>query len=389
MELSSREDCSPFKRTCTKLASATVLLSLHVLFAQSTAPPAKFDADVLIFNDGEKLIGTLERSSGASVVFKSNMAGEITVDWSKIKEIHSSRRFAVAEKGMTFGRRHQDLNKVPQGTLSMTDQTLQVQDAPDLPPERIPVSNAAYVIDDATFEKAFEKPSLLDYWTGAANFGASLVLATQNDRSYTSNVALVRTIPGDNWRELENKTLINFSNSYGSLSQPNEPKVRTSIYHANVERDEYFKDTLFVFVGATFDHNYSQGLDLQQSYGSGIGWTVLKHRNDEFDLKAEATYVDQQFSNAPQNQELFGSIFGEVYNHKFRRNVLFTEQLSISPSWNNLTAYSSTGNVSLSIPVLERVGLTLGSLDTFLNNPSMGFKKNSFQFTTSATYIFP
>ena len=144
-----------------------------------------------------------------------------------------------------------------------------------------------------------------------------------------------------------------------------------------------------MFVEATFDHNYSQGLDLQQSYGSGIGWAVLKHANDDLDLKAEATYVHQQFSNALQDQELFGSIFGEVYNHKFSKNILFSEQLSISPSWNNLNAYSSTGSVSLSIPVFRRVGLTLGSLDTFLNNPSAGFKKNSFQFTTSATYTLP
>jgi len=36
--------------------------------------------------------------------------------------------------------------------------------------------------------------------------------------------------------------------------------------------------------------------------------------------------------------------------------------------------------------VHKRLSLALGSLDTFLNNPPPGFKKNSFQFTASLTY---
>ena len=367
----------------------TVLIPAELLAAQAAPSANKPEPDVLLFTDGEKLIGALERTDGNSVVFKSNMAGEITVDWSKIKELHSSERFAVAKKGMTFGRGHQDLDQVPQGTVSMADQTIEVEEAPPAVPERIPVADAAHLINEAAFEEALQRPGLLDYWNGNASFGASLVLATQNDRTFTSNVALVRNIPIEAWREPENRTLINFSSSYGQLTQPNQPRVKTSIFHANAERDEYFRERFYVFFDATFDHNYSQGLDLQQSYGSGIGWTVLKNANEALDFRAEATYVHQQFQDSTQNQELFGSIFSEAYNHKFRRKVVLNEQLSISPSWNNLNAYSANGNMSLSIPVFKRIGLTLGALDTFLNNPSPGFKKNSFQFTTSATYAIP
>ncbi len=365
------------------------IVSAELVTAQTSSSAAKREPDVLLFTDGEKLIGTLERSDGNSVVFKSNMAGEITVDWSKIKELHSLQHFAVAKKGVTFGRGQKDVADVPQGTVSMADETIEIEEAPPSPPERVPVADAAYLINEEAFEKALQKPGFFEYWKGAASFGASLVLATQNDRNFTSNVALVRNIPVESWREPENRTLVNFSSSFGQLNQPNQPRVKTSIFHANVERDEYYRERFYVFVDATFDHNYSQGLDLQQSYGSGIGWTVLKNANEALDLRAEATYVHQQFQDAAQNQELFGSIWSEAYKHKFRRNVVLNEQLSISPSWNNLNAYSANANMSLTIPVFKRVGLVIGALDTFLNNPSPGFKKNSFQFTTSASYAIP
>ena len=60
------------------------------------------EPDVLIFTNGEKLIGHLNRSNGATVTFKSDMAGEVKVEWSKIKELHSSQRFAVIKNSSSL-----------------------------------------------------------------------------------------------------------------------------------------------------------------------------------------------------------------------------------------------------------------------------------------------
>src|SRR4051794_29279591 len=56
--------------------------------------------DVLVFENGDRLTGQFERSNGASVAFKADMAGEITVDWTKVKELHTSRQFAVIPKNV-------------------------------------------------------------------------------------------------------------------------------------------------------------------------------------------------------------------------------------------------------------------------------------------------
>ena len=60
----------------------------EVLFLScAAAAPALFARDVMVFTDGERLLRKFVRSNGASAVFKSDAIGEITVDWSRVKEL--------------------------------------------------------------------------------------------------------------------------------------------------------------------------------------------------------------------------------------------------------------------------------------------------------------
>ncbi len=369
----------------TMLGLAGVLLS--PAYAQSDQSPAKPQPDVLIFLDGERLIGQMERATDKSVTFKSDAVGEITADWSKVKELRSSQKFAVVPKNVTL-RRNQDTSNIPQGVVSMSDQKLQVEPGGGQPPRTVPVADAAHVVDQADFQKAVtENPGLLRDWNGSVTAGASLVEATQNSRTFTTGLSLVRAIPTQDWLTPRNRTSIDFSASYGQVTQPNTPSIKTEIYHADAERDEYLSSRVFAFGQAAFDHNYSQGLDLQQSYGGGVGWTVIKDANQELDLKGSMNYIRQSFQVSAQNQNLIGSTFGENYSRKLSHGILFVEALSFTPAWNNTSAYSAIGSAALTIPAYKRLNFTVGTVDTFLNNPPPGFKKFSFQFTTGATYV--
>jgi hypothetical protein len=64
------------------------------------------------------------------------------------------------------------------------------------------------------------------------------VEATQKSNTFTANIGLVRAVPSENWLDPRNRTIVDFSTSYGKLIQPNTPTVKTSIYHADAERDE-------------------------------------------------------------------------------------------------------------------------------------------------------
>lgn len=372
--------------------------------AGTSAGGGKTEPDVVIFNDGEKLIGHLERAVGTSIVFKSEMAGEITVDASKIKELHTSEKFAVIGKTVAL-RKHLNASSIPQGTISIANGSVQVVPAAQAPAQTIPLANTGYIVNDSTFTKnLLTRPGLLEDWKGSATAGASLVEATQTNRTITSAVSLVRTIPGENWLQPENRTSINFNSAYGSLSQPTTPTIKTSLFHADTERDEYFSPRLYYFGSGAWDHNISQALDLQQTYGGGIGWTVIKDAIQQLDLKASVDYINQMFNPALEAQatgtipvnvlpaysmSLIGSVFSETYSRKLPKTILLNQFLTITPSWNNLDAYTANAGLNLTLPLYKRLGVTAGTIDTFLNDPPRGFKKNSFQFTAGVTYSLP
>ncbi len=168
---------------------------------------AKPDADVLLFTDGERLTGHFVKSSGASLTFKSDALGEITVDWSKVKELQSSARVAVIPKGVRL-RKPGDAATVPQGTLTVQDEQVHLTaQAPASNPPPTPVAGAGQVIDQAGFQKALShQPGFFHAWTGAVTVGAAVVNATQDSESFTGAVNLVRALPGETWLEPRNRT---------------------------------------------------------------------------------------------------------------------------------------------------------------------------------------
>ena len=277
---------SQFFRLRRLAASFAAVFGSALLYAQTPAPP-KAEPDVLIFADGEKLIGKLESAKGGSLTFKSDMAGEVTVDWSKVQELRTSHPFAVVTKNMKIVK-HADVSQVPEGKLSMTDQKIVLETAGGAP-RTIPVADLAFVIGQPDFEKAIShEEGFFEDWGGAVTAGISLVESTQESRTFTGAITLVRAEPTASWLNPSSRTLVDLSGSYGTLSQPGTPEIKTDILHGDAERDQYFSARLFGFARVAFDHNFSQDLDLQQSYGGGLG--LDGHQDRRRGIRSEGRY---------------------------------------------------------------------------------------------------
>ncbi len=383
------DDRSLIKTMLASLRTAIVFLFLVSASAAGLhAQASKPEPDVVVFPNGEKLIGHFESFVGGTAKFKSDTLGEITIDLSKVQEFHTSQKFAVIGKNvkLAMGRKG---GQIPQGTISVANQTVQVNPGNGQPAQNIPVADIGDIIDQATFDQAFRHAGFFQRWNGAVTAGSSVVEATQNSVSFNTGVSLVRATPSENWLAPRDRTTLDFSDSYGNVTQPGTPEVKTSIYHADAERDEYFTSQMYGFGSVAFDHNFSQGLDLQELYGGGIGWTAIHKGSETLDFKGSLDYEKQQFSLSSQNQNLLNSVFSEIYTAKFVKGIAFNEQFSASPAWTNTNAYSTYGSVGITLPVYKRFGFNVNVIDSFLNNPPPGFKKNSIQFTTGLSYTLP
>jgi hypothetical protein len=370
------------------------LASVLPLHAQMAAAAPAAAPDVITFTNGDQLTGKLLREVGGSVTFHSDIAGDVTVTWDKIKSIHSGQQFAVVQQGQHVTRKTANAD-IAHGALRVEDNEVKVAPTGGTPKD-IPVKNTQFVIDQATFDKEVRgRPGFFSGWNGAVTAGAALVEATQNSRNFTGSAALVRAIPSVTWLDPRERTLFDFSGAYGSITQPGTAGTKTNIIHFDAEHDWYVSPRFYFLVDAAFDHNYSQGMSLQQLYGAGAGYTLIKDPRQELDLKFDIHFERQQYFVTPgilplppltPSKNLVGADFGDTYMLKLPHGLLFNQTAVITPAFNQTNAYSALATAGLTFPVYKRFGFTVGTLDDFLNDPAIGSKKNSFQFTAGVTY---
>lgn len=385
---------------CTLLLQRSlIVLSLAACLpalAQNKPAPKP---DVLVLSNGDTLHGKFVSEIAGKVTFHSESLGDITLGWDKIKELHTTQKFAVLTgHGKAEGK--EAARQFPTGTLNMADQTLTLQpeNAPAL--AAIPVKNAQYIMDAAELDKQVNhQPGFFSGWSGAATAGATLVTATQNQYSFSGGVGLVRQVPTVSWLNPRNRTSVGFTASFGKITQPaytagvtTVPAVvtKSAIYHADAERDQYFSPRFFALGQAVFDHNFAQNLDLQQIYGGGFGWTVLKTPTQDADLKGTVQYEKQQFisAGADDNLNLIGSTFAATYGLHLKL-FNYTQGVSFTPAYNNMRAYSTAETNSLTFPAYKRLSFSLGTMDSYLNDVPAALpptRRNSFQFIMGLSY---
>lgn len=356
----------------------------------SVAQKAASEPDTIVLTNGNELSGKLVKVENGKATFHTDALGDLTVSLDKIKSLRTAEPFAVIQKGTSL-HRGAPKSLVPQGPVALENNNVTVG------ARVLPEGQTQFIIAQPDFNKAvYGHHGWQNDWSGTLTAGFAMVQATQNSRTFNGGAALARTVPGVDWMVPSYRTSADFSATYGSVSSPGIPTVKTNIIHGGVEQDWFLSPRLFALALGSWDHNFSQGLALQQIYGVGLGYTVLKSPIQELDLKADIHFERQTFSATPgvvppivsPSKNLVGMSFGDAYARKLPHGMQFNQGLTVTPAFNNAKAFSALGTANLLFPVYKRFSFNLGVQDAFLNDPGFGSKKNSFQFTAGLGYSF-
>jgi hypothetical protein len=411
----------PFGRRQQTLAAilSLLLLTAHSGLAQSVAkkpvkPAAKKEPEIkeeLTLKNGDRLTGQLLNSTGTEIKFKSDLAGEVTVALNNVKEVKSKRKFAIVPKDAKNAR---NSAMVPQGAIRIGEKGVVVFPTSTTTPElsavpsraegkaatpttevvaakEVPASKIAVIVDDTSYQKQIDrKIGFRSGWDGDITTGTTVIFSTQGSQQYQASTSLKRSVPSVSWLDPKLRTIIDFTLSAGKTTQPGTTPSITNIFHVGTERDEYFSPRGYYLQMVSFDHNYSQGLVIQQKYGGGIGRTLIKKKNAELDVTTDLHYENQQFkANAAAdvqelNLHLIASSLTEAYTRKWGK-IHFDEKFLADIPWNDVSAFSAAGTGSVRLPVYKNLGFSVSTVDNFLNNPQVGYKRNSFQVSTGVT----
>ncbi len=334
--------------------------------------PASLFADQIVLKNGDRLTGTIEQSDGKTLVMKTEFLGEVTVDWTAVQEITSSQPLHVT---LSDG-------KTVAGTVTTVDGKFAVATA-DAGTVTEPKDSVAKVFGEAQ-QAAYEKslhPGLLEGWTGGANVGFGLT----RGNSQTKNLALAFTAD----RKTLHDHLGLYTNSvYAGNDAPGAtPATTANAVQGGVRYDHDFTPRLFGYVGADFQTDALQTLDLRSVFGGGLGLHAIKNERTTLDLLGGINYTREKYSLLPSRSFAAASL-GEELTHQLGKSTVLTQKLYFFPNLNDTGEYRATFNFGTVTKISKWLGWQNAFGDIYVTNPPAGAKQNDILLTTGLNVTF-
>ena len=284
-----------------------LLLTALSALAQTAAkkpvePAAKKEPEIkeeLTLKNGDRLTGELLNSTGTEIKFKTELAGEVTVKWENVKELKSKRDFAVVPKDLKDAR---ESAKVPQGAIKIGEKGIVVSPVSTTKPETgRTVRVRGETGGDQGNRRRKRDTDLQNRICGRRCFVSEgdkqedrfqVRLGWAHHHRYFDDLLDPKQLPlpgGHSTQAVHSHGELAgaeaahddrlHANVREKTTQPGTETTITNIFHVGGERDEYFSPRGYYLQVLSEDHNYSQGLVLQQKYGGGIGATLFKKKD--------------------------------------------------------------------------------------------------------------
>src|ERR1700751_4416692 len=125
-------------------AAIAALLCLQTCPWRLAAQAAAAPPDVLVLSNGDTLHGKFVNVMGGKVTFHSDPLGDVTLEWDKIKELHTSGSFSVVDKNVKIHGK-KSAAALPTGAVEVTNKSLTLHTQNAAPPAPIPVADAEFI----------------------------------------------------------------------------------------------------------------------------------------------------------------------------------------------------------------------------------------------------
>jgi putative salt-induced outer membrane protein len=327
-------------------------------------------ADQVGFKNGDRLTGTILKSGAKSLLIRTAVAGEITVQWQEIQEIRSDLPLHIE---LSDG-------KILVGRVTSRDGRLEIVSNAGISVEAPKESVKALRNNEE--QLAYEKiqhPSLLQGWNGGIDAGLELTRGNSETRNFRFAFRAARRVSRDK--------LTLYAESTNDL--PNaRPHVTANETRGGVRFDRDLTSRVFVFGNADFMSDGLQDLNLRSVLGGGVGFHLVKSDRATLNLLGGANFTRENYTEVQRN--LAAGQFGEEFALKFWGNTSLNQYIAFFP---NLTD-SGSGNhrISFSLGTLTKIVKWLGwqnnFSDVYVTNPPAGKKQNEFVFTSGLNVAF-
>ncbi len=344
-------------RTTMLVLSATLLLCSSLF------------ADQVTLKNGDRLTGTIESADGKTVVIKSDLEVEVTVQWPAIVSIQSDHTLHV---GLSAGQMVVGPVATSNGEVRIATKDAGTVST-TLGAIRLVRSDAEQAAYDARMERLVH-PRLTDFWGGYLDTGLSVTHGNSQTLSFVLSGKAVRKSPRDTISVYANSVFANNGASGTTVTTANA-------INGGVRMDLDLSARTFVFGLADFQHDEFQQLDLRNVLGGGFGYHAIKTDTTTFDVYGGGAY-DQAFYSTPLTVRSGELTAGESLSYKVSSRTQFSERFDFYPNISQTGEYRFLLNTGASTALNSWLGWQVTFTDGYVSNPPPLIKSNDVLFST-------
>jgi putative salt-induced outer membrane protein YdiY len=322
-------------------------------------------ADQVTLKNGDRVTGTIVKSDGKSLVVKTELMGEVALPWASVENVTSTQPIHVALKD---GRTLVGPVTGSQGNLSVATTNAGTVSAPQ---------DALVTMRNATEQAAYEQslhPRFGENWVAGANVGFALT----RGNSQTKNLTLAFNA---NRATLHDKLALYANTLYATNDAAGAtPSTTANAQQGGIRYDHDITPRVFSFVGADFQADGLQTLNLRSVLGGGLGFHAIKNANTTLDLLAGANYTHESYDAFSRN--FAAATLGEDFMHKVSGSTVLTQSFYFYPNLTDAGPYRATFNLGTVTKISKWLGWQNSFGDIYVSNPPLGKKKNDILFST-------
>lgn len=273
-------------------------------------------ADEIILTNGDRLSGKIVKLVDGKLVFQSELAGEVTVDASKVQTFSSDESIKIHLKNGTI--LNQKVHKAGAGRFAI--------DAGDI------LQAQEFGTSDVTAINPPEKPG--PKWTGNISGGFSSTHGNAKTEFANASIDLKR-------RAEKDRIQLAVDYARGSQEDPDtgESKVAEDWWKTRAKYDYFFTKKIYGYVDNRYEKDSIAQLDRRVVIGGGGGYQWIESEDMNFSVEAGLASLYEKFDNTSDSNSRMSAQFGYNFDKKLYNTVKFLHGLTYYPSLEKFSDY--------------------------------------------------
>jgi len=281
-------------------------------------------ADELVFKNDDRLTGKIAHALDGKLVFKSDVAGKITIDISKIKTFSTDEAIEVHLKDGNVLVQKVVSSKAGRFAIEGTD-TVKAQD-----------------FDITAISSINPPPKPKPKWTGNVSAALTSTHGNTKTEAISASVNLGK-------RTEKDRTLLSADYARGKQEDPDtgQDKTTENWWRTKAKYDYFFSKKFYGYLDGRYETDKIAELDRRVIVGSGGGYQWIESEKMNFSTEAGLASLYEKYENQTDSSAELSAQLGYNFDKKLAKGLKFIHDLTYYPSTEKFSDYylTSTGEI--------------------------------------------